>query len=106
MRQFCLISLLLLLAISCRHEAELPEVYEVTFCNRYFERLISVEIADNKFEYIETGNEVIIGNVPHGKQTVTVVTQSGLKIEAAVNLIGTNPAVRIVLIESGKLQME
>jgi hypothetical protein len=81
-------------------------VYQITFYNRYFEILKSVEIADIVFEDIEIGAEQIIDKVPYGDHYVTVITQSGLKIEAVVILVGTKPSVRIILTENGELKLE
>jgi len=95
----------LLVVISCINETILPDEYEIIFSNEYFETLNSIEIADKKIEVINIGDEVTISSVPRGQQEITVITHSGLIMKATVNLTGTNPVVRIVLTESGMLQL-
>jgi len=105
MRYFYLINIIFLL-LSCHQETELPDVYEVTFHNRYFEPITSVEIADNIIEAVNVGENITFSNIPFGQRQITVITQSGLIIEAVISLIGSNPYVNIVLTENGQMQIK
>ena len=105
MRYFYLISIIFFL-FSCRHETEPPDVYEIIFRNSYFEKITSIEIANNIIEDINVGEKIIISGIPFGKQRITAVTQSGLIFEAVVILAGIDPCVNIVLTENGRLQIE
>jgi hypothetical protein len=91
------------LTVSCRDEPDLPDEYIVIFRSQYFERIVSVELAHTIIKNINAGEEELIGRIARGNYRISVTTQSGLRIEADVNLIGTDPNVRITLTENGRL---
>jgi hypothetical protein len=105
MQIFCLISVLLLLT-SCQQEADLPNSYEITFINHYFEAINLLEIADIKVENIEIGENKVFNNICAGVHSISLETYSGLRIGSTASLLGSNPVVRITIIETGKLLLE
>ncbi|MDR2070839.1 MAG: hypothetical protein LBP81_05430 [Treponema sp.] len=102
---FYLISVLPLF-VSCRQAVDFAESYDVTFSNRYFEPLVSIEIDNRKIENIDIGEDRTITNIGGGSYSIIVITYSNLKLEAVVGLAGSLSEVKIIITETGKLLME
>jgi hypothetical protein len=97
---------LLLLSISCRQTIDFPESYTITFKNAYFEILDSVEIGGKKTENIAPGEDKKFENIYPGTYRIIVITHSQLKIEALINLTGSNSGVTIIIKDTGKILLE
>lgn len=96
---FCLSSVI----YSSCNETNSPEIYDIFISNQYFERIDSLFLDGNKFDSIEIESEVAIPNIKRGNHELQIYTQSNLKIQTTLKLIGTSPVVRVVINENGQV---
>jgi hypothetical protein len=85
------------------NKADSPEMYDLFIGNQYFERIDSLFLNSNRFDGIEVGSELFISNIKHGNHELQIYTQSSLKIQITLKLIGTNPVVKVVINKNGKV---
>jgi hypothetical protein len=90
-------------SISCDRTKEIPDSYNVTISNQYFERIDSLLLDNHKFDSLDVGDELVIPNIVYGSHDLELHTYSNLKIQTTLMLVGTNSIVKLLINENGKI---